>query len=130
MIDFYSQQFLSDHKNGVYGDCMAACIKTILQDSLEGYPHPISSDGGAWNLDFFERLTDECGYYLNIINLDTVIPQNRFIIAGGPTIRSKDSGATHAVVWDYEKNMMFWDPHPSRSGLLSINRYYQLFRGD
>ncbi len=122
----YDQTTFSDKAAGTYGDCFAACCKTLLQNPLEGFPHPINHENGEWNPAFFDALEKaefDVTYNKNRPNKDfSFLPQ--FVMACGPTVRTETTGATHAVVWDTWNRKMVHDPHPSRAGILEIDCWY------
>lgn len=125
MILKFDQEHLSDREKGTLGDCMAACLKTILQDPLEGYPHPLE-DAYTWNYEFWERIEAEHGIILipfaSRMKYQLNVPD--FVIVSGPTIRTIETGATHAVVWNNIKDELYHDPNPSRAGLINITTYW------
>lgn len=115
----FDQEVLSDHGKGIYGDCMRACVYTLIGENA-GLPHPIDSKNGLWNFKFFSEIERR--------GRDLVYQPKRkdhwtgLVIACGPGPR----GHRHAVVWNIDHNVMFHDPHPSRSGLLGIDGWYIL----
>lgn len=116
----FDQQVLSDHDKGLYGDCMRACVYTLLGEDI-GLPHPIDSRTAGWNFDFFEELEKKTGKEL------TFSPRERefwpdLVIRCGVSPR----GIRHAVVWCRSSGTMIHDPHPSRSGLVTFDGWYVL----
>lgn len=98
------------------GDCVRACVASILEYDLEDVPHfvqyrehPEGTDPNLW----LWALIGFCAYQdWRVEHCD--IPPKGWSIAGGKSPR----GHQHAVVaYDGE---IVWDPHPSRSGLTDI----------
>ncbi len=118
-IKTFDQQVLSDHAKGVYGDCMRACVYTLLQEDID-LPHPIG-EGGHYNFDFFEVLEEKTGKML------TYRPREKehwpdLVIRCGMSPRN----IRHAVVWCRSSGTMVHDPHPSRLGLINFDGWYVL----
>lgn len=122
--------------NGVdHGDCVRACIATILQIDPATLPHPIAGNG-AWSSRFHRDLRTR-GWVVRTTDYHADDAPARkindaswagyevpmLVMACGPTVRSK---TLHAVVWDRAEVRMIHDPHPSREGLLQIDSYQYL----
>lgn len=125
-LKFYDQEVLSDPSIGQHGDCFRACVRTLLQLE-EPLPHPVAPEGG-WSDEFIKAM-DSLGWTMNGRPLPA--PEGwdydflpRVLIAGGPTKRTPQTQANHAVIWDRVANRMIHDPHPSRDGLLHVTRFY------
>jgi hypothetical protein len=115
----FDQQVLSDHERGQYGDCMRACVYTLLGEDID-LPHPIA-EGGGWNHEFFDVLEQRTSK-----NLD-YYPRAKphwpdFVIRAGVSPR----GIRHAVVWCRSSGTIVHDPHPSRLGLSTFDGWYVL----
>lgn len=129
MLTMYDQTTFSDKTLGTHGDCVRACYQTILQDSLAGFPHPISLDG-EMNPAFFAAL-EERGWkerFAIFRKGRDFSPLPRIVLAAGPTVRTAHTGVHHGVVYDRLADRMIHDPHPSRAGLLQITFFYWLER--
>jgi hypothetical protein len=106
------QEFLHKPEEGSIGDCMRACLASVLELPISAVPHfaklyPTAPE--FWNelMDWVELQ----GYdFSHVVPLSCIDPE-RFYIVGGPSPRS----GRHAVV---SKGMdIVHDPHPSRAGL-------------
>lgn len=99
---------------GVLGNCLQASVASALGLDLDAVPHFASY---AW-WDPAVRL------WLRGRGLDwrqvEGIPQGRSIVVGTTRRQTGD----HAVVGD--SGEIAWDPHPSRSGLVKVDRAYVL----
>lgn len=127
MLKLYDQETFSGE--GTHGDCTRAAIRTLLQLDMPDCPHPIA-EGNKWNDAFWEYVED-LGYFLHLdapVTVREACP--RICLAGGPTVRTADTGATHMVVWDRVEDRCIHDPHPSRAGLLSAEIFYWLEPAD
>ena len=118
----FDQTTFSDHAKGQYGDCMRACVYTLLGEDID-LPHPIAPDG-FWNQEFFDDLQRKTGKYPYPKKTQKLFPEDwpKLVIRAGKGPR----GHNHAVVWDLENNEMYHDPHPSRDGLVTFERWYVL----
>lgn len=124
----YDQLVLSDRQAGTYGDCARACVCTLLQVDPSHVPHSIGKDG-RWNPQFFYWLLQQ-GYVMRtapytssafrdpdlVSSYNPALSIPRFGLGVGMSPRN----IRHAVVWDRLEDRMIHDPHPSRSGLLSL----------
>lgn len=110
------QQFVHDPENGQHGDCMRACIASLLELPIADVPHfaQIDAEGKG---DFWFAVTAFCrskGYAF-------VTMRGRFVwsedpiyhVIAGPSPRG--NGVYHAVVG--LNGQVHFDPHPSRAGL-------------
>ena len=105
-----------------YGDCTRAVVYTLAQEYLN-LPHPINYlDPTKWNMDFFNELEEKHNFALDFFPNNEKDFWPRFVGRSGMSPR----GTRHLVVWDREKNEMFHDPHPSRSGLVSFDGWFIL----
>jgi hypothetical protein len=126
MLTLYDQTTYSDKALGTHGDCVRACHQTLLQNPLEGFPHPIY-DGGM-SADYFLAL-ERMGYVERFIRARPGRDMRhvpRVVLAAGPTVRTPVTGVNHGVVYDRIANRLVHDPHPSRAGLTEINWMYWL----
>lgn len=128
--------------DGTPGDCMNACIASLLELPYEAVPffNKIQKETGHWFPSFYNCL-EENGfewhgtYSLRFQNL----PGHEFedweelkrrcsgvegiYMAGGPSPRGPEVRGGHAVLVDGVGKLMH-DPHPSRAGLLTIENIY------
>lgn len=116
------------------GDCMAACVASVLGLPPEVVPNIAAicgdDDSKAW--DYFGGWLRERGCGFMVFNAPkdwrfTTMPTGLVCIAGGASPRGAAQG--HAVVWEIDKTggRMLHDPHPSRAGLVgSPTEFYVL----
>jgi hypothetical protein len=101
---------------GVLGNCLQASIASALGLDLDAVPHFAA----------FTWWTPAVRLWLRGRGLDwrqaEGIPQGRSIVVGPTTRETGD----HAVVGDGGE--IAWDPHPSRAGLVRVDRAYVLER--
>ena len=107
------------------GDCLRACIASILEFSIEEMPNFWEATQDA--RDFWKMvelwLTEHKGFKL--IAIEVKADHEYFLhgllcIALGKSQRAKD----HAVVW---RDGIIHDPHPTRMGIVGKPEYYALF---
>lgn len=124
----------------IRGDCMRACLATILGVAHEETPDlaGIDADGGPWFHVFTKWLTDHgfkfVGTYSNMgkVLVDADYDEigercagvDGLFMAGGPSPRPGVKGG-HAVVIDYNGQMKH-DPHPSRAGVVGITMVHMI----
>lgn len=105
------QEFLHKPEEGSVGDCLRACLASVLELPIADVPHfaklyPTAPECWCEVFDWLEDRGHEY-VYVGLINLD----RDRFYIASGPSPRS----GRHAVVC--KGSEVIHDPHPSKSGL-------------
>jgi hypothetical protein len=124
------QTTFGDGKEGrPHGNCLSACIASMLEISIEDVPIFVKSD--TWFEDMFKWLQDR-GYEFkgtlygtDILNYDVGIG-GYYIVNGLSPRNGKELsvGTPHAVLFKDRK--MDFDPHPSDSGLLSIENAFMI----
>jgi len=102
---------------GEWGDCLRACVASVLDLPSDEVPDFVGEHGPRW----FTALQTWLGHlgkhvaYIStassLSSIATVYPYDLFWIAVGDGPR----GRRHAVVC--QSNRVVHDPHPSRSGL-------------
>lgn len=99
------------HKKGQRGNCLAACISSVLTLPLEDVPAFEEMAPGLWK-EALNSWANSRGYLV----LKTKQPDESgdLFIAVGQTVR----GTRHAVV--VKDQQMIHDPHPSGAGLTQI----------
>lgn len=111
-----TQSILHGDASGRPGNCLQAAVASLLDVPLDDVPHFIEHD------DWDERMAAFCaahGYRPILRDPDTYVAYG---MAWGPSER----GVRHAVVW--VDGVMAWDPHPSRTGLLTVSQLIALER--
>lgn len=103
--------FVGDPR-GIPGNCLQAAVATILGLRLEMVPHFVAIPGPVW-WDFYVAFAAAHGREIRLAEND-----DEPVIASGPSPR----GVSHAVVMHRGQVI---DPHPSRAGLVDIERMYR-----
>jgi hypothetical protein len=107
-------EFNKQTKQGAEGNCLNACISSILGCPIESIPE--CSDKVLWQKEINEWLSKEHSLYLISIPEcihEENIPYNSYYIRTGWTSRSREY--THACI--YRNGELAFDPHPSNIGL-------------
>lgn len=114
------QTKLHDSDNGINGNCLAACVASILEIPLDVIPK--FEDMMVKNSDeWFEVFTDwleSLGFTILTWENDTWLPG--YYLASGISER----GVNHVVV--YRAGVLAHDPHPSRAGIKKVNQVWAL----
>ena len=100
------------------GDCLMACVASILGVPLESLPAITSENGDQW-WSIFCGAARSHGFEVR----ESVDPPAGYSIAVGPSPRW-DGQENHAVV--ALDGVIVHDPHPSRSGVTSIIYWLEL----
>lgn len=108
------------------GNCVAACIATIVRRPLELVPHVIEfgiaygdnddvgvHNGGAHWWAMTLGYLAGCGLWVEEIALEDAEPGEVLLVAG-----MSPRGVMHQVI--YRGRQLWHDPHPSRAGLLDV----------
>ena len=102
------------------GNCLSACIATVLGCPLESIPD--FGDEPGW-YSKFESFIRSQGYEL--VHLDNsgawAFKPDGYHIGNGISPR----GLMHSCV--FEDGKIYWDPHPSRQGIESVRSWFLLF---
>lgn len=120
-------QTLFADTDGRLGNCLPACVATFLDIDLEQVPHFIewgaaltTGDHLAWESDhrcwiaMLMGFAFARGFAIEVLGgLDDAEPGEVVFVAGMST-----RGVMHQVL--YRDGSLWWDPHPSREGVLSI----------
>ena len=107
-----TQDKFYEPEKGLHGNCQQAATASLLGFSLSEVPNFIEQEDGFWQS--FWRFVAERGY--TCIELSGNRHFNCYYLAYGPSAR----GCSHAVI--YRNGELVWDPHPSRLGILSVER--------
>lgn len=123
-----NQEIIHDPENGIYGDCMRACIASLLELPISEIPHFLHDN---CKHDIFQKRIGDFlfskGY--SLLCLDEFEVQNfhfyyqegiHHIISG-----YTERGTYHAVIGLDGK--VIHDPHPSKLGLLPGEEQERIF---
>ena len=116
------QLIFKTDNNGV-GDCLRACVASILEFSIEDVPNFIEWEQG--NGEYLTVLNDFLGAYgykaLNVWFADWDDPTNWKPPGYHMIYGYSERGIKHAVV-GFQGEMVF-DPHPDGTGLTTVDSY-------
>ena len=131
------QTKFSDEVGGVHGNCMAACVASIMELDIEDIPawEDMGNDG-SWGESYYSFLESH-GYetdgmanregYTESALWDFVLDQcpgvDGYFIVGGDSPRIARG---HAVI--YCNREMIHDPHPSGMGVSVVREVYLIQR--
>jgi hypothetical protein len=110
------QEFVHEPERNQHGDCMRACIASLLDLSREEVPNFAQLDaegkGNYWLL-LAEFCRDHGCAFVTLQGCFVWSEDVIYHVLSGPSPRAK--GGHHAVIG--RNGQFFFDPHPSRSGL-------------
>ncbi len=106
------------------GDCFQCCVASLLDLEYEQVPDFINAK------DFWEScilFLDSLGKEIEVLPLQDedytdAINREGIYIVGGETIRTKENGVTHSVL--YKDGKLLFDPHQSKAGLIKPQVVY------
>ncbi|MBL8578095.1 MAG: hypothetical protein JNK47_12780 [Mesorhizobium sp.] len=105
------QQYLAGNAEGIPGDCVRACVASILDLALADVPHFVAANDAYWA----GALDDWCDNRgIELIHLEGHFAFNFPVMLSGASPRS----GRHAVVG--QGGGVLHDPHPSRDGLVGL----------
>ena len=105
------------HGEGKTGDCLRACVASIIELPIENVPHFALHQNWLRLLQSWAFDTHNVHVvYLSLLPKSTPYTDEFTLwIASGISRR----GTRHAVV--YKGNRMIWDPHPDKTGLVEVD---------
>jgi hypothetical protein len=115
-------QLVTQTKFPQRGNCFRACMATLLSIDIDELPAFEEQSDNVW-IPAKRWLIDRG---LSIRNYHKDFPPDGYSIATGPSPRNPN--IYHAVV--ALDGMIFFDPHPDRSGLASTERYWQIEKSE
>jgi len=117
---FQDMEFLKEA--GQVGDCVRASTATILGLPRSEVPHFVRDHGGDWRGPWEEFIA---GRGFIVVEIDPGQRPACYYLGCGRTVRTHDyRPVSHMVVM--EGRRVAHDPHPSRSGLMILDRAYVL----
>lgn len=113
------QTIFSVEKKGTVGNCLSACVASLLDLRIEDIPH-FSWHMSDWFMVLY-KFVEENGYSIVMRSVkqfpdwrQTEKGLNGFIIVGGASPRGIKNG--HAVI--YQNGHPFFDPHPDNDFII------------
>lgn len=100
-----------DKEKGTTGNCMQACFASLLELPLDSVPH-FALEKTGWFKAIYDFLAT---FNLSMYQTPKEMQINFPHLVCGPSPR----GISHMVI--YNGNRLFFDPHPSRAGVLEID---------
>lgn len=114
------QEYLSGNDKNIPGDCVRACVASILELPREKVPHFVQI-GDTWWLHEFEDWLIERRIALMVLSHQT-FEFPTIVVGDSPRDPQKIS---HAVI--EQSGKIIHDPHPSRDGLYGKPKKTYLF---
>lgn len=102
--------FINDPQGRV-GNCLQACVASLLEKDLTEVPHFAALSDDTWFSEMCNWITDH-GYEFD--DTGDCVDFKNYVLAIGPSPR----GVSHAVI--YYDGKLAHDPHPSRAGILDV----------
>lgn len=122
------QEYIHDPVNGSYGDCQRAVIASLLELPISEVPHFLVESKGDTDeyWDLLQAFLGKRGYvWMTLQPGQTAMAYGEhnsiYHEIAGPSPRG--NGITHAVVG--LQGQVFFDPHPSRAGLVGDPALWQ-----
>lgn len=123
------QTILSSEDGTVKGNCMSACLASILELDINDVPHFADMHVDEWGIKFHEFLYQHnCRMYGTIHNIDelkTYPGIDGYVLVCGPSYRIHVKNG-HSVIYRYGE--FVFDPHPSNEGLKEFEYAYMIER--
>ena len=114
--DRKTSRFVNQTVTGKTGNCFSACLASVFAMPIEEVPNffdVAGEDAIAW-WDAIRDWLKPLGYGIISVSAKEIINLPGLLIVGGEA----DRGNYHATIW--ENGVMVHDPHPSKSGLISV----------
>lgn len=128
------QEFLHEPEKGVLGDCLRACVASVLEVDRAEVPHFVAlgvgdtdDEGLEWWFELQNWLSTrelECWYLAKEEFEPELVSFASYgeLLVSGKTVRGGGK-VSHVCVAEPDGSVLH-DPHPSRAGLISIDGYY------
>lgn len=126
--------FFVDGKRLTYGNCLVACVASMLDESIEEVPNFYTFYG----LEDRKNRTLEDPMWMRVLNLwmenkhqkrisindKTIVPSEEYVIMRGKSLR----GHPHCCIFKNEGGELvpFFDPHPTSQFLKEHHYYYSI----
>jgi hypothetical protein len=134
--------FKSNGERITYGNCLVACLASILEEPIEEIPNIYTFYGVEPEYISIEKRNGQpiplWLYVLNVwlenkhkrrlVKRTSEELEHGYTITRGKSFRNLPHCVVGSCNKDYGTNRMEWDPHPSREGLKSVDYYYQIVR--
>lgn len=111
-MKFVNQTKLHDPDKGIKGNCLTACIATLLHLDIEDVPNFEDISDDTWFFEYKKWLYSKNMIPITFNNQDSI---SYYTIMSGPSPRNPK--LWHSVI--YYKGKIVHDPHPSKAGLVS-----------
>ncbi len=124
------QTITSSIDGSVHGNCMAACLASMLEIEIEQVP-ALQNMGDEWAgtmIEFLDGLGYEFDGTIHEHRLSDVLSYpgiDGYVMAFGESHRLHVTRG-HAVL--YKDGVLVHDPHPAKDGLKKLNGYYMIRR--
>lgn len=109
-----------DNEEGHKGNCLQACIASLLELPLSGVPHFVEHEGGDWFEEMNKWLVAREGLYAVNLDESTFHPPPGYAILNGLSER----GVMHSVI--IRNGKLVHDPYPGGTGLAE-EKFYTVF---
>jgi hypothetical protein len=110
------------HSEKENGNCLQACIASLLDMPIDDVPHFADHRGSDW----FDKMNEwliKQGYWVLVISgWDNEFTPHGYCIANGISPR----GVMHSVI--AKDGKVYFDPHPSDDGISEIDSYWLLVK--
>ena len=111
------QTILHDPDKGLIGNCLQACIASILNKSIDQVPHFVARKKADWFDVMNDWLLQNAGVEAMMISEDSNIAPSGYAILNGKSPR----GSMHSVV--ILNGELAHDPHPAGGGIIEPTSY-------
>lgn len=123
------RKFIQQTKTGKGGNCMSACLATLLECHIDDVPN---DDSDKWQDILNEWLIENHGVHLVTVRLDEPVNSKMMIdyftgsIVIGVGKRTSEAALLHAVL--YQDGNMIFDPHPGGNGVIEATEIDMLVK--
>lgn len=120
-----TQTIVANQIPGVRGNCIQACVASVLDLPIEKVPHFGMIEDNKARFGAMDAFLNKHGYRLvgfapasEINNPQLTKGMNGYVIASGISPRNR----AHVVI--YKNGKLVHDVHPARKGLVQLNGFY------
>lgn len=118
------QTIVSDPHTGAHGNCLSACLASLLDIPVENTPTFYGKDWGVELIKFLDENGCDFNGCASFAEIEKETGIDGFVIVGGGSPRGLSCG--HAVI--YKNGEPYFDPHPSNDFLTKPEMVYSITR--
>lgn len=124
-----NQTYLTSEDGSTRGNCMSACLASMLELDINKVPHFAAMHEDEWSDAFHQFLYENGCRFMGTIFTEEEVKDYKgidgYVMVAGKSPRTFAKNG-HAVI--YKDGKFFFDPHPSKEGIVEFEFGYMIER--